>query len=374
MRRPSPLALAAAAAAALACATPPRADPYLFAWPFVDAPLPPRGGTTRGAPVTLEIEPSQAWKQLRESGPAPIARDRAAILALAGDYRASFDFLETVLFQPGAAPARPYRSWGTERIYVVEERDDFVQLQHVLVMFVEDEDGAVKGPFVQKHWRQDWQYEPERALAYLGERRFALRPVPPEDAAGAWSQTVYQVDDSPRYGAIGRWQHGAEASTWQSGDAWRPLPRREHSVRDDYDVLAGSHRLTVLPTGWVHEQDNLKLALGAQGERAVAREAGVSRYERLHGFDFSAADAYWSTTAPFWAQVRAAWARRMAAGRFAIAARCGDEPGFASFFRMAARIEAGETPDTQRGELEALLDCLVSRDEAASRPGPGRAG
>ena len=362
------LRTAVVAALALGCAPAPRAAgpaPYVFSWPFLDAPLEPRGGTTRGEEVTLATQPPDAWRRLQTPDLDAAERDRAAILALAGDYRASFDFLETVLFEPGAAPARPYRSWGTERIRVLEARDDFVSLQHILAMVVVDDEGRSHGPFVQKHWRQDWQYEPARLLAYAGDGRFALRPVPDAEQRGAWSQTVYQVDDSPRYGSVGRWTHDAEASTWTSGEAWRPLPRRESSVRDDYDVLAGRHRLTVLPLGWVHEQDNAKLVTAGEGARPLAREIGVDRYERIVDFDFSAADAYWEATAPFWEHVRRGWQRRLATGdTVRLAAECEGEPAFAPFFRAAGRLEEGEalSSEAQREEAERLLDCVASVD------------
>jgi hypothetical protein len=83
------------------------------------------------------------------------------------------------------------------------------------------------------------------------------------------------VDDSPRYAARGRWQHAAGVSTWISDETWRPLPRREFSVRKDYDVLVGTNRHTITPTGWVQEENNVKLALdvqvqdGAPWERAA---------------------------------------------------------------------------------------------------------
>ena len=352
-------------AIALGCAGPSSApDRYVFGWPFLDAPMEPRGGTTQGAEVTLATEPSEAWRRLQAPGLAGRERDRAAILAMAGDYRASFDFLETVLFEPGADPARPYRSWGTERIYVLEDREELVSLQHIMVMFVIDDEGRRQGPFVQKHWRQDWRYQPESVLTFAGDGAFETRPVPEAERRGAWSQTVYQVDDSPRYGSLGRWVHHGEASVWAGEEAWRPLPRREHSVREDYDVLAGRNRHTVLPTGWVHEQDNAKLVLADGDPRRLAREIGLNRYERLRDFDFSASDAYWQATAPFWAEVRRGWARRAEDGPFGVRDRCGGEPAFVPFFRYAARLEAGESPpaDEQRAEVERILDCLVSAD------------
>jgi len=323
----------------------------------------PRGGTTRGADVVLATEPSEAWQKLQRLSLSARERDRAAILALAGDYRASFDFLETVMFTPGAQPARPYRSWGTERIYVLENRDDFVNLQHIMVMFTVDEKGKVQGPFVQKHWRQAWRYEPATVLAYSGDERFEQRALSRAERRGAWSQTVYDVDDAPRYSSLARWVHGREASVWDGSKAWRPLPRREYTVRHDYQVLAGRNRITVLPTGWVHEQDNLKLVLANGRTHPLARELGVDRYERIIDFDFSAADSYWRATAPFWALAREGWGERFARRRgLVVRATCGDEPGFAPFFEFAARLENGEKIPAaeQRKEVERILDCVTS--------------
>ncbi|MGH0033081.1 MAG: DUF6607 family protein [Myxococcota bacterium] len=351
----------------MACASPQPEPRYVFGWPFADtAEMAPRGGTTRGPEVTLALEPGAAWRRLQAPGLTARERDRAAILALAGEYRTSFDFLETVLYEPGRQPAAPYRSWATERVDVLEERPDFVSLQHTLVMFVEDESGETRGPFVQKHWRQDWSFEPERALAFLGDGRFALQELSEEQRSGAWSQSVWQVDDSPRYASTGRWQHDAWRSVWTGDAAWRPLPRRESSVRSDYQVLAGSHRITLLPTGWVHEQDNEKLVFeegAVTGSRG--REAGLDRYERIEGFDFTAADAYWTATAPFWSAVRTAWSERLAAGELTLSRTCDDAPGFQSSFAFAARLEQEAVPaDETRAEAQRIVDCLT-RD---SRP------
>jgi hypothetical protein len=315
--------------------------------------------------VVLATTPGEAWQHLQAKDLDARERDRAAILALAGDFRSSFDFLEMLLYEPGAGPARPYRSWGTERIAVLDERPDFVSLQHTLVMFAVGDSGDIQGPFVQKHWRQDWQYEPTRQLAFLGDGRFGLRPVAPAERRGAWSQTIYEVDDGPRFAATGRWDHDGQRSTWRGSVTWRPLPRREYTARSDYQVLAGDTRLTVLPTGWVHEQENEKLVLPApEGRSPVSRgrEIGISRYERIQSFDFSAADAYWAATGAFWSAVRAAWAERVeSGGDFHVADTCGGEPGFAAFFGVAARLERGEGPDAAAlpAEAKRIVACLV---------------
>ncbi|MEN1729566.1 MAG: DUF6607 family protein, partial [Pseudomonadota bacterium] len=92
---------------------------YLFAWPFIETDgMSPRGGTTR-APIPEPVnDVSAAWMALQEPGLTAQERDRRAILAMAGEYRVSFDFLETVGFEPGFEPAKPYRSWGTEFVEV----------------------------------------------------------------------------------------------------------------------------------------------------------------------------------------------------------------------------------------------------------------
>jgi hypothetical protein len=237
---------------------------YTFAWPFSDGDaMRPRGGTTRGVPVTVVSEPGLEWQRLHEDGLSAKERDRRAILAMAGEYRVSFDFIEVADFTGAREAKAPYQSWGTEKVYVLEDRGDFISLQHLLVTRMVADDGTVTGPFVTKHWRQDWQFEPASQFVYLGHNRWQSEPV--ENAAGAWRQSVFQVDDSPRYSGVGRWEHFGNYSTWTGGEGWRPLPRREYSVRDDYQVLIGSNRHTITPTGWVHEQQNNKVALDPAG-------------------------------------------------------------------------------------------------------------
>ena len=291
------------------------AKQFTYAWPFTeDDTMRPRGGTSRGAELTLADAPSAAWLSLQEAGLDKRERDRRAILAMAGTYRASFDFLETVGYTPDFSPARPYQSWGTEHIYVVADRPDFISLQHIMVMRFRGEDGSVSEPMVMKHWRQDWRYEDRVINAYVGSHTWERRELPEAAVDGTWSQAVFQVDDSPRYESIGRWVHTGSFSAWESETTWRPLPRREFSVRDDYQVLAGTNRHTITPSGWVQEEDNLKLVLGADGEPRdelpyLAREAGLARYELLSDFDVSAGDTYWARTSAFWQVVREHWAQ-----------------------------------------------------------------
>jgi hypothetical protein len=312
---------------------------FIFAWPLGEKALKPRGATTQGAPVTLDTAPSEAWRRLNEPGLSPKERDRRAILAMAGPYRVNFDFLEVVRYDPALEPDAPYQSWGTEYVFVAEDQPDLIALQHILVMRML-RDGKVSEPMVVRHWRQEWRYEAPTLLAYEGANTWARRATNSAERPGAWTQKVMQVDDSPRYAAIGRWEHVGGVSTWLSSETWRPLPRREFSVRKDYDVLVGTNRHTITSTGWIQEENNLKLALGAK--KYLAREYGVARYERIKDYDFSAGETYYKRTEPFWAEVRTAWRElEEGRGRFSVRAPVDQGQLFLPFFQYADKLAEG---------------------------------
>ncbi len=315
-------------------------DQFTFAWPLGEKALKPRGATSRGAPVTLERAPGDAWRRLHAAGLDAAERDRRAILAMAGPYRVSFDFLEVVRYDPSLKPDAPYQSWATEHVFVAEDRPGFIALQHILVMRMALDGGGVSEPAVVRHWRQEWRYEADSFLAYEGANTWARRAIPAAERAGAWTQSVLQVDDSPRYAARGRWRHEGGVSTWISDETWRPLPRREFSVRKDYSVLAGTNRHTITPSGWVQEENNQKMIL--EGRRFLAREYGVVRYERIRDYDFSEGEKYFRLTEPFWAEVRAAWRElEQKRGRFNLRAQPDQGQLFIPFFDYAQKLADG---------------------------------
>ena len=136
-------------------------------------------------------------------------------------------------------------------------------------------DGEVIGPYVMKHWRQDWVYEETDLDEFLGDGSYKRKSIRKSAAKGTWVQKVYQVDDSPRYQARGRWQHEDEFSFWLSEASARPLPRREYSVRKDYNLLLTTHRITILHSGWYHEQDSMKVSINESSQ-----EANISKRNR----------------------------------------------------------------------------------------------
>ena len=338
---------------------------FTFSWPYTDkTDMAPRGGSSRGAPVGLAKSAGEQWTRLRAPGLTDKERDRFAILAMAGPYRASFDFIETIGFVEGYVPAAPYQSWGTEFVYVVTDEPDFISLQHIMVLRFDSSDGTPAEPMVIKHWRQDWRYEQRRMHTFHGNLTWKLAKQSRAESRGRWVQSVYQVDDSPRYMAAGRWQHRANFSSWTSDETWRPLPRREFSVRNDYDALIGTNRHTITPSGWVQEEFNLKTVLDDEGavSEILARENGVARYERISGYDWRAGDEYWKRTADFWAITRDVWANYLQDEHtLRIRKTAEGIPLYAAMFEMAessqtANLDSNATRDAIRQMLQRYID------------------
>jgi len=240
---------------------------------------------------------------------AAFEQDRQSILAMAGDYRVVFNFQETVAFEPDYELLPPKRSGGFEAVRVIEDSGDRIVLQHLLVVTVPDgEDSDTDKTIVIKHWRQDWVWQPRTVLTYDGESRWIMADVPAAEAKGAWSQTVWQTDDSPRYGGVGRWNYADGVARWTSGETRRPLARRDAVRHPVYGWYVGTNRHALTPTGWVHEQDNAKI--GRRDGRTVTyvHEVVLNTYRRGESFDVKAADDYWAATRDYWAAVRGEWA------------------------------------------------------------------
>jgi hypothetical protein len=230
-----------------------------------------------------------------------LARDRQAILSMAGAYDVGFDFQETVPLAPGYQVHKPYHAAASELVLVVEQSERKIVLQHILTVAGEDAPQAIK------HWRQDWTFEDDSVLEYRGFQRWERRALAPGEARCGWTQAVFEINDGPRYEGWGRFVHEGGTSSWTSNQTWRPLPRRERA-REDYDVIVGSNRHTMTAAGWSHEQDNDKVALRGAAQTLV-REHGVNVYTRRKDQSMPVADGFWQQHQAFWRDVRAAWAR-----------------------------------------------------------------
>tara|TARA_B100000900_G_scaffold394305_1_gene391611 strand:+ start:1122 stop:2192 length:1071 start_codon:yes stop_codon:yes gene_type:complete len=320
---------------------------YVFGWTQLNNPelMTPRGGSSSGPNVTLDNTQSPFWKKIQDENLSKFEKDRLAILAMQGEYKINFDFMETMGFVENYMPAKPYQSWGTEFVIVVEDRKNFIALQHIMVMFFEKKDGTISEPMVMKHWRQDWEYQDAYVSTFIGKSTWEKQSLPWTKRRGTWTQTVYQVDDSPRYEGFGTWKHLTNSSSWTSNETKRPLPRREASIRDDYDLIIGTNINTITPSGWVHEQNNNKVTID---NKVVAKEIGIARYQRIKDFDWSAGYSYWDETSNFWNKVREVWDQQIKSKKIRVISNINGDSLFLRLFLLAN--------DYRNGDLESIDD------------------
>lgn len=233
---------------------------------------------------------------------ASFEADRRGILAMAGNFRVRFDMQESTPWMTDYTPLDRKISGGHEVVRVIEDSGRRIVLQHMLVVEHDAQQHVIK------HWRQDWEYEPASVLTYSDRNTWTNEEIPERQRNGRWSQTVWQVDDSPRYGSWGEFETQGGVRRWRSHWTWRPLARRD-AIRDPvYDRYYGINRHQTSPAGWIHWQDNIKMRPGANGLEPVVQEYVLNTYDRFDDFDFAAADTYWRASADYWAAVRAAWA------------------------------------------------------------------
>jgi hypothetical protein len=224
-------------------------------------------------------------------------QDRAAIKALAGYYKVTFNYAET--FAPDTAyKFHPrYHSWGYEWAIVVEDSPKKIAIQHLLV---------VGDSMVIKHWREDWVYEGTDVLAFDKDNTWKMTHLKPEEVKGKWVQKVFQVDDSPRYESIGTWVHVDGRHQWQS-ETDSPLPRREFTKRNDYNVLRRGNRVYLTDKGWMYEQDNKKIIRSATGDKLLAQEKGYEEFTKAPETEFKYAQGWWKQQRNYWTDVRLVW-------------------------------------------------------------------
>jgi hypothetical protein len=313
---------------------------------------------TATAPTARALDASTAQTAQTSAPSSVFERDRQSILAQAGQYRVHFDMRENVSFRADYDPLEEKLSGGSEIVRVVYDKGDRISLQHILVM---EHEGQV---MVIKHWRQDWVYQPQTVLTYAGPNQWTLTPVPQAERAGAWSQTVWQTDDSPRYGGVGRWTYDNGLSAWTSNTTWRPLARRDAVRNPVYDRYLGTNRHILKPDGWVHIQDNMKMSGKAGGEPiAIVQEDVINTYDRSTSYSPQAGDDYWTKTQGFWSAVRDAWDAAIAAHDGVHLQEAGDTGSITGrpLMDLAQQIADGE-----KTEAEAVVKARVLITEATT--------
>lgn len=279
---------------------------------------------------------TSAWSQTNK------AKEIELIKSMAGMYKVDFKFTETF------APNKDYKygdkkfEWANEYVTIVEETPNKISLQHLLI---------ISDSMVIKHWRQDWVYEAAEYFTYEKDNTWKKVKVPANQVKGTWTQKVYQVDDGPRYEGYGTWVHADGRNYWQSiTDA--PLPRREHTIRNDYNVLNRSSRIEIFKDGsWVLDQDNKKIARIPSGDSLVCLEKGIESFTKTTA-SAQPAIHYWNAEQLFWKDVRLAWDQIFASYKtITISKRVNEKMLFEALFSMAKKYTANNKYDAKNAQI-----------------------
>ncbi|MFA6276651.1 MAG: DUF6607 family protein [Pedobacter sp.] len=232
------------------------------------------------------------------SAQTKIDQDREAIKALAGFYKVTFNYAETFSPDDDYKFHERHRSSAKEIAIILEDSPKKIVIQHLLVMRGDS--------MVIKHWREDWTYEDTQILAYDKDNAWKKVTLSVNDVKGKWTQKVFQVDDSPRYQAIGTWVHVDGRHQWQSNTD-SPLPRRENTERNDYNVLNRGNNLYLTANGWMFEQDNKKIIRSESGDKLLAMEKGMEEFIKTDPKSFGYAQTWWKQKQAFWKDARETW-------------------------------------------------------------------
>ncbi|AWV91078.1 DUF6607 family protein [Bradymonas sediminis] len=274
--------------------------------------------------------------------------ERDLIKSMAGCYTVDFQFAETFAPRGDYAFRERYHESAREYVFVLEETDDMVSLQHLLRVGNPKFDGVPGKTTMIKHWRQDWVFENREFMSYVKDFEWEKLHLPEEVVRGIWTQKVYQVDDAPRYEALGRWVHQQGRHYWD-GMTDAPLPRRDRTTRDDYNVLKRDCRVEVFADGsWEIDQDNRKIQRDDAGrDQLICMEKGLETFTPTD-FERAPFDRWWKTQDKFWADVRACWAEaRDARERLKFALIVDETLMYDAFFALAQRFSVADAYDRE---------------------------
>lgn len=224
--------------------------------------------------------------------------DRKVIDNFCGCFDVDFKYAET--FAPNGEykfHERDETPAGTELSLPIEQTDKKVVIQHLLV---------INDSVIVKHWREEWTYENPVIWKYTGDRTWVKETLKAEQVKGKWTQTIWEVSDEPRYQGFSQFVNMDNKILWQS-TADAPLPRREYSVRSDYNILKRTNRMNITDSGYVHEQDNVKINRVNGKDVVLVEEKGLNTYKRIDHKLCNPAIRYWEKNHAYWDKVRKAW-------------------------------------------------------------------
>tara|TARA_B100001063_G_C16667970_1_gene504695 strand:+ start:151 stop:1059 length:909 start_codon:yes stop_codon:yes gene_type:complete len=233
-----------------------------------------------------------------------LKKDSNAIMNMCGCFEVSFNFSETIKLnnRENYVPSEDYQTTPVYELALpIKKNKNEISIQHILQVGDENYRSIVK------HWRQDWLYQNKDLYLYDKENNWTYKNLSRLDVKGQWTQKVFQVDDSPRYEGSSSWVHVDGKSLWENQTP-APLPRREFSKRNDYNVLIRNNRHEITNYGWFHGQNNEKIDKVNDTEKeSLALEVGYSYYKRVDDENCKYAKDWWLENEKKWSIVRDVW-------------------------------------------------------------------
>ncbi len=289
-----------------------------------------------------------------------VVKDKQQVEKLCGCFDVEFKYAET--FSPDPEYKfhdRESISGGTELSFPIEISDKRIVIQHLLI---------ITDSMIVKHWREDWTYENPVIWKFQGDNVWKKEELKPEQVKGRWTQSVWEVSDAPRYQGVSDWINADGKMMWlNTTDA--PLPRREYSVRSDYNILKRTNRISITDNGYVHEQDNQKIIRKDGKDKLLVEEKGLNTYTRIDNAECAAGKAYWEKTKDYWVSVEKAWEDYMKThSTVELKAKVDGKVMHDYLFEMAKEYTAGKIkPAESSAKIKALLDKFVGQDKSVAK-------
>ncbi|MBP9793631.1 MAG: hypothetical protein KBC56_06495 [Flavobacterium sp.] len=275
------------------------------------------------------------------------ADDQKAIKSMCGCYEVQFNFAETFSYSKDSLYKKSPIKHDTalEWIELLEDQPNKIVLQHLLITGKTEES-------IVKHWRQDWLFENTDFFFFNKETTWNFKRLKDKDVKGQWTQKVYQVDDSPRYEGTATWTHQDGRHYWENTtDA--PLPRREHTIRNDYNVLQRTNVHEITNYGWIHDQDNSKLVRKDNEKDVVlAQEKGHDIYTKVPDAKCKLAQDWWAKNNSVWKKVRNKWEIVFSKNKdLSLHKTVEKQPLFMALFSLK--------PEATREEVNKIIDSYI---------------
>lgn len=276
---------------------------------------------------------------------AKIKQEKTTIKEMCGCYKVDFEYAETFSEVKDYEYRDRYEAHGLEWIFADEESKDKVVIQHLLI---------VNDSMIIKHWREDWMYQNKSLLEYQHNLEWSKKQLTEKEAAGTWTQKVYQVDDSPRYQGNATWVQIDGKKYWESRTA-APLPRREYTKRSDYNVMMRNNKHKITSSGHLHELDNAKVVRSENKDSVLVWEKGMNTYTKVEDSKCNEAKKWWTANRAYWVDVRTVWDNVIAENQYInLKVKVDNQPLWQRLFALGDDLLAKESYNTKEAQTEIL--------------------